>query len=237
MIIRYQLPSNTVCLVKEGSKVDFQTPLLEKKVEKELEINVATELGIDPKNIFRYLKKLVGEKVEKDNLLGEKKGLFSTKKLFSPETGIIKEVDHHRGTLILITAGKDKNKILSPLKGEVEKVNKDSLQIKVDKGEEFTVKNLTIDFGGEVIYFEPSSSYDSAYLSQKIIFIDKINSYLQVKTEALGIRGYVTLEKLPEKTDVHSVIIKNLDDFKKIKKLSYSYCTVIAQSAKIYFYQ
>lgn len=237
MIINYRFPSNTVCLLKEGSEIDFQTPLFEKKVEKELEVNIATELDIDPKNVFRYLKKLVGEKVEKDNLLGEKKGLFSTKKLFSPETGIIKEIDHHRGILIIITAGKDKNKILSPLKGEVEKVNKDSLQIKVDKGEEFSVKNATADFGGEVLYFEPSSSYNSADLSQKIIFIDKINSYLQVKTEALGIMGYVTLEKLPEETDIHSVTVKNLDDFKKIKKLSYHYCTVNAQSAKIYFYQ
>lgn len=236
MTITYSFPSNIVCLVKEGYKVDFQTPLLEKKVEKELEINIATELGIDPKNIFRYLKKLVGEKIEKNDLLGQKKGLFSTKKLFSPETGIIKEIDHHKGILI-ITVGKDKNKILSPLKGEVEKVNKDSLQIKVDKGEEFAVKNVTDDFGNEVLYFEASSSYDSVNLSQKIIFINKINSYLQVKTEALGIMGYVTLEKLPEKTDVHSAIIKNLEDFKKIKKLSYPYCTVIAESAKIYFYQ
>jgi len=237
MIITYSFPSDTVCLLKEGSKVDFQTFLLEKKIGKELEINIATELGIEPENIFRHLKKLVGEKVVKDDLLGEKKGLLSTKKFSSPETGIIKEIDHHKGILIIATTSKEKNKILSPFKGEVEKVNKESLQIKINKGEGFPVKNVAADFGGEVLYFESSSSYSPADLSQKIIFTDKINSYLQVKTEALGIKGYVTLEKLPEKPDSYFANLKNIDDFKKIKKLNYPYCTVMVQSAKIYFYQ
>jgi len=45
------------------------------------------------------------------------------------------------------------------------------------------------------------------------------------------------LEKLPEKPDSYFANLKNIDDFKKIKKLNYPYCTVMVQSAKIYFYQ
>jgi len=237
MTITYNLPDETVILVKEGFKVDFQTLLLEKKVGKDLEINISKELDIDPKNIFRHLKKLVGEKIDKGSLLAEKKDCFSTKKFFSPESGIVKEIDHNKGILVISTVGKEKNKILSPFKGEIEKVDKYSLQIKINKGEEFPVKNPSSDFGGEVIYFDPSLTQSALELSKKIILTDHITSYIQVKTEAMGAKGFVTLEKLPEKTDVFTTTIKNLEDFKKIVKLGYPYCTVIAQSAKIYFYQ
>jgi len=237
MTIHYSIPKDTVCLVKERAKIDFQTPLLEKKTVKELEINVVQKLDVDPKNIFRHIKKLVGEKVEKDDLLAEKKGLFSTKKFFSPTGGVIREIDHNLGIIIISTTGKEKNKILSPFKGEVEKVSKDSLQIKIGKGEEFVVKNPSSDFGGEVIYFDPSSTQSVSEVSKKIVLTDNITSYLQVKTEAMGAKGFVTLDKLPEKTDLPSASLKNPEDFKKIRKLDYPYCTIAVQSAKIYFYQ
>lgn len=237
MNISYRIPEDCDPLVKEGEKIDFKTFIISKKIDKDLEINVAEHLDIDSKNIFRYLKKLVGEKINKDDVLAEKKGFFSTSKTVSPVDGIIKEVDHHKGIIIITTSSKDKNKILSPFIGEVEKINKNNLQIKVGKGEEFSVKNASADFGGEVVYFEKDHAFNWTELTDKVMISEKINSFLQVKTEALGIKGFVTSEKLSEKTEVNYAFMKSDEDLKKIKKSHFSYCTVISQSDKIYFYQ
>lgn len=237
MLISYQIPENCEPLLKEGDQIDFQTPFINKKNDQDMEINIAEHLGINPKNIFRYLKKLVGEKVSSEDVLAEKKGFFSTRKIVAPVEGIIKEVDHHKGIIIITTLSKNKSKILSPFKGEVEKINKDNLQIKVGKGEEFSVKKSSSDFGGEVIYFEKGRILNSTDLANKIMVSEKIDSFSQVKIEALGIRGFVIFEKLLEKTEVDYAFIKSDEDFKKIKKFHFPYCTVISQFDKIYFYQ
>jgi hypothetical protein len=237
MIITFKIPDRSYCLLKLGQKVDFQTPFIEKKTAKDLEIDVANQLRINPKNIFRYLKKLVGDKVEKNEVLAEKKGLLTTIRSYSQQSGIIKEIDHNRGMIIIESTTSEKNKILSPFIGEVEKINKEELHIRLNKAEEFSTKNVDADFGGKTVYFDHSKNYNSLELSEKIIITDKIDSFFQIKAEALGIKGLVTYEKLEEQTELKTAILKNIEDLKKIKKLSFPYCTVISQSAKIYFYQ
>lgn len=237
MIITYPIPENTNCVVKKGAKLDFDTVLFEKKISKEIILNVARDLEINPKNIFRHLKKLVGEKIEKDDLLAIKKNLFSSKKVRSPNNGIIKEIDHNQGVIILETFDKKKAQVLSPFKGEVEEINKDSIKINLTKGEDFTLKKSSSDFGGEIFYLEDNSLLSSNDLGKKIILTDNISSYLQMKAEALGIIGFITLQDLPEKTSVAAAQVKNIDDMKKIRKLKFQYCAINGKSAKIYFYQ
>ncbi len=237
MVISYPIPSGNVCLVKAGNIIGFETPLFEKKIHQDIQVNISRELGIDPKSIFRYLKKLVGEKVNKGDVIAHNKGLFTNKKVRSPESGIIKEVDHHQGILIIETEDKKKNQILSPFKGEVEKISKDSLTINILKAQEFALKKAGEDFGGEVFYLNSLSSLSENEISNKIFFCEQLSSYLQVKSEALGVIGYITMQELPENTKAFFAQIKNIDDVKKIEKLKYHYCTIVSKSAKIYFYQ
>ncbi len=237
MTITYPFPFNAVCLVKEGNKINFDTPLFEKKINQNISLNISRELEINPKNIFRNLKKLVGEKVKKGDIIASKKGLFTSKKVRCPDDGIIKEIDHHQGILIIETADKKKSQVLSPFKGEVEKVNKDSLVVNLSKAQEFSLKKASQDFGGEVFYFTPSSELSTNDVLKKIIFCEHISSYLQVKSEALGALGYVTSQELPENTKSFTSLVKNEEDIKKIHKLKHPYCTIISKSAKIYFYQ
>lgn len=239
MIIDYPIPANTNILVKEDSKLDFNTPLLEKKINTEISVDLAKKLKINPKNIFRYLKKLVGESINKGDLIALNKGIFFKKKFISPYDGIIKEIDHHRGTIIIELIEKEKKQFLSPFKGQVIKITKNSIQIKVGKYQEFSIKKTLNDFGGEILYIDPDTSINLSAdnTEDKIIVAEKINSFIQVKAEALGIKGFVTLQNLPQKTDINSVLLKNIDDFKKIIKNKFSYCIIISKSDKIYFYQ
>ncbi|MGB9883073.1 MAG: hypothetical protein ACPLRN_00965 [Microgenomates group bacterium] len=236
MIIKYQIPDNTDCLVKEGNKIDFQTALFEKKYSKEETLNIAQILNINPQNIFRHLKKLVGEKIEKDEVIAIKKGLFTTQTFKSPYEGVIKEINHHQGILLIEVASENKKQILSPFKGIVEKVEKNQLAIKLNKPVEFEIKKTKTDFGGDVFYLEEDQVLTSDEVENKIILAEKIDQLTQIKLEALGAKAFITSQPLPENTDLNYAQIKNLNDFKKIEKLKYPYCTVIFKSDKIYFY-
>lgn len=237
MIISYPIPDDSSLLVKDGDKLDFNSPLFEKKTTKQISIDVAKELDINPKNIFRHLNKLVGEKIEKGKTIAVKNNLFSTNKVHSPEEGIIKEIDHNRGVVTIETSDKKKNKLFSPFKGEVEKVEKHLIKIHLSKAEEFDIKKASSDFGGEVFYLNPKSQFSSDEISNKIIFSENVTPFIEIKTEALGVKGYITFQPLTETTESSTAILKNIEDYKKILKLNYTYCTIIAKSAKIYFYR
>lgn len=238
MVVDYPIPNDAHVLVKADQKLDFDTPFLEKKINKETAINIAKELGINPKNIFRYLMKLVGESIGKGDTIALKKGIFFTKRAVSPYDGIIKEVDHNLGLLVVELVDKKKKQILSPFKGEVVKASKNQIEINLGKDQEFSLKKSSSDFGGKVIYLDRDSSNDLSAdnAEDNIIFCEKISPFTQTKAEALGTKGFVTLQELPQPTDANFALLKNIDDVKKILKNEFLYCSIIAKSDKIYFY-
>jgi len=240
MIVNYPFPDDTHILVKQGEKINFDTPFFEKKVNKEISINIAKELEINPKNIFRYLVKLVGESVNKNDIIALKKGLFSTKKVVSPAEGIIKEINHNIGLLILEITDNKKKQILSPFIGEVVKLTKNQVEINLEKNQKFSLKKSSSDFGGKVVYIESDSAENNLLadiVEDNIILAEKISSFIQVKSEALGAKGFITLQPLPQSTEKNFAILKNINDIKKILKNKFSSCTIISKYDIIYFYQ
>lgn len=238
MRITYYAPNDSRILVKEGDKVDFDTQLFEKKISKRIEIDIAKELGINPKNIFRYLTKLVGEKINKEDIIAVKKGLFLNGKVKSSVDGIIKEIDHHTGIITIDSFDKKNKHVQSPIKGEVEKITKNQIDFKLTKVQEYPIKKSETDFGGEVLYLDSDSQTDisTCNTENRVVFCEKISSLMQIKAEALGAKGFITLQQLPQDTDAYSVLLKNIEDAKKILKSKFTYCSVIAKSANIYFY-
>ena len=106
MIINIQIEGKNNFLIKEGDKVDFEIPFLEKFSQSIITIDIAKKLDIDPGKIFRYLKKLVGEEIKKNQIIALKHGLLNSIKLVSEYNGHIKEVNHNTGK---ITINIDKN--------------------------------------------------------------------------------------------------------------------------------
>lgn len=239
MIIHFDIPNEADILVKKGDEINFNTILYQINSYEEKKIYLAENLQINPKNIFRFLKKFVGEKVEKDETIAIKKTLFSQKTIKSPVSGIIKEIDHHQGLIIIESLSDNSQKVFSSFKGIVEKVLKNELQIKINKAQEYQIKKTKTDFGGEVFYLKENQFFDidSDQVENKIIISEKIPSFSQTKLEALGVKGFITLESLPNKTDFNFALIKNINDFEKIKKNQFPYCTILSKNDKIYFYQ
>src|SRR4030065_1627239 len=101
MLITIPFSSSDRCLLKEGQMVDFETPFLQKKVEEEINIAIAKNLNVPPQKIFHYLKKFVGESIEKNETIASNKGLFTTKKVISKHSGLIKEINHSDGSITI----------------------------------------------------------------------------------------------------------------------------------------
>lgn len=225
------------CLLKEGQPVDFDTPFLEKKIEEEINISIAKNLNVPPQKIFHYLKKFVGESIEKNETIAINKGIFTTKKIVSNYSGLIKEINHSDGSITISSKTKIDNTVNAFFKGKVNKIKKNEVSVEVDKGEQFPAKNVSHDFGGKTFYSDNNSDFLSENLFNSIVVCDSITSYLKTKAEALGCHGFLSLTKLTCESEILYAQFKNINDYKKIIKLKFPYCTIISTSSMIYFYQ
>lgn len=225
------------CLLGEGQLVDFNTPFLEKKIEEENNISVAKNLNVPPQKIFHYLKKFVGESIEKNEVIAINKGIFTTKKIVSKYSGLIKEINHSDGSITISSKTKIDNTINAFFKGKVNKIKKNEVFVEVNKGEQFPAKNVSRDFGGKTFYSDNNPNFLSENLFNSIVVCNSITSYLKTKAEALGCQGFLSLTKLTYESEILYAQFKNINDYKKIIKLEFPYCTIINTSSIIYFYQ
>lgn len=237
MLITIPLSVTDHCLLKEGEEVDFDTPFLQKKMDEEISISISKNLGVSPEKIFHYLKKFVGESIEKDEIIAANKGFFSTKKIISKYSGLIKDINHADGSITILSQTETENTLNSYFKGKVNKIKKNELSIEVGKGEQYDGKNINQNFGGEVFYVEADSDFNSENIFDRIVVCENITSYYVAKAEALGCKGFLTLSKLDRDLETLFAQIKNINDYKKILKNKFTYCTILNNSSTIYFYQ
>lgn len=237
MLITIPLSISDHCLLKEGQAVDFEAPFLQKKIESEINISIAKNLNVSSQKIFHYLKKFVGESIEKGEILAINKGIFTTKKIVSKYSGLIKEINHSDGSITILSKTEAEDTVNSYFKGKVDKIKKNELSIEVNKGEQFPVKNISQNFGGRTFYSDEKSDFNSENIFNSIVICENITSYYKAKAEALGCRGFLSLSKLTEDSGIPCAQLKNINDYKKIAKTKFTYCTILSNSSIIYFYQ
>lgn len=237
MLISIPLSVSDHCLLKEDQAVDFDTPFLQKKVEEEVNVSIAKNLNVSPQKIFHYLKKFVGETIEKDEIIAVNKGMFTTKKIVSKYSGLIKEINHSNGSITILSKTEVENTINSFFKGKIAKIKKNEMSIEVGKGEQFPAKNANQNFGGKIFYSDNSLDFFTENVSNSIVVCENITSYYKSKAEALGCKGFLSLSKLSEDLEAPFAQFKNISDYKKIVKSKFAYCTVVSSSSTIYFYQ
>ena len=225
------------CLLKEGQTIDFETPFLQKKVEQEINISIAKNLNVSPEKIFHYLKKFVGESIEKNETIAINKEIFTTKKIVSKYSGLIKEINHSDGSITILSKTENENTVNSYFNGKVNKIKKNELSIEVNRGEQFSGKNIEQNFGGKTFYLDENTDFNSENVFNKIVICENLTSYYKAKAEALGCQGFLSLSKLTEDSGIPYAQFKNINDYKKIIKTKFTYCTILSNSSIIYFYQ
>ena len=237
MLITIPISTSDHCLLKEDQEVDFETPFLQRKVEEEVNISIAKNLNVSPEKIFHYLKKFVGESIKKDETIAVNKGMFTTKKIVSKYSGLIKEINHSNGSITILSKTEIENTVNSFFKGKIAKIKKNELSVEVSKGEQFPAKNISQNFGGKTFYADKNLDFYTENVFNGIVVCENITSYYKSKAEALGCKGFLSLSKLSQDLETPYAQLKNINDYKKIIKIKFAYCTVVSSSSTIYFYQ
>ncbi len=229
MTLSFTIATDADLLVKIGQKVNFNDPLTKKKSSEEVTIPLSSLLGLRPNAIFKSLKHFVGEIIHKGDLIAQNKGLLSTKNYFSETDGIIKEVNHQDGSLIIEKISPEES-MSCFFKGEIVDVKGKTITLKVGKYAEYLLKQASEDFGGEV------GIMTNEEVEGKVLLAERIQPYETVKLETLGIMGFVTLYASSQQTEVPNAVIKQIADWEKIKTHEFPYCIISKERSTIYFY-
>lgn len=237
MVLSIPMPEAGKPLIKSGQKVDFNTPIFEQKIRREMKIFISQKIDVSPQKIFQYIKKLVGDRVEKGELLAEKKSFMGGRHYKSEYEGILKEINHTDGSVVLEVSTQENTIATSFFKGEITKIDGKELHLKVEKAKQFEVKEQTGSFGGKTYIMKKEHDQVSEEdVAGCVIIADSVSSYSQMKLEALGVSGFVILHHLKEKTDSPRALFKHIKEFEESCKHGLPYCFVDAASSTIVFY-
>ena len=195
MKVKITLPKKAELVLKPPQTVNFNQTILKISKEKIITINISQELGTTPEKIYNYLKKLIGEKVKKGEILAEKKGLILKKIIKSPHSGEIIEINHLKGTLSIKTDLTDKTFEFKEIKGKILEKQDDELVIDLKEPLKITLKktNLAYLTGGEFQTIQKDAKITQEQIKDKIVFLEEKSYYLENKLTALKAKCLITL--------------------------------------------
>lgn len=119
-----RLPILGDVLVREGEKVGFDTVVARTSVPGGVEIvKLVHLLGIDPDEVAMYMRKKVGDNVQKDEVIAEKKGFLGMFRSVakSPTMGVVQQVSELTGQ-VTISEPPVPLEVKAYIPGQVEKV-------------------------------------------------------------------------------------------------------------------
>ncbi len=221
-----------------GQNVDFETPLVQTVAREGFRLEIAQELGIPNDKIFMHLSKIVGDTVEANEILATKKSTFGSKQISSPKQGIIKQIDHETGSLMIETLSESSNTSLSYFKGTVKEVNDSVVTLEVKSFDKYALKDVVGDFGGEIMYIDEQHLTDLTEddLDNKVIFTESIRPAEAVRLDVLGVRGIVTKEDIKEKEGLNSAELEDKKTWHEVANSKHTHCIIDKKNSTMYLY-
>ena len=232
-----KIPPHKELLVSSEQEVDIDSPFLKVNSPKKTSVPIAQSLGISPKKIFLHLKKFVGDSIKPGDLLAEHKTFLSAKQFLSDVEGIITEIDHQTGSIIIEAVSNDADVLNCFFRGTVGEVSPpDILELRVNQANEYPIFPIKEYIGGAVSY------YTGVHLSEdeienRLIIAEEIVPYDQIKYETLGARGFITLHELKKKTDIPAIKMKQIDHFEEIIHNRFPYGILGNDHTTMFFYE
>lgn len=206
--------------VKIGDKINEKTAVCQSVSANDTVIHLNHLLKVKQETIPKYLKISIGQAIHKDNILAEKKSLFSTLTVRSPHDGELKEINLKDGTLIISRKEtKLKEKQTIPVKGIVKDINHDHIEIEIEgvkvKGKKGGGSNQV----GELFFIagdSPSFLDIDAEVEERIVLVKQLTANTMVKIDALGALACIT-EKVGEQMTLPYLVVE-ADSFLALKK-------------------
>lgn len=239
MTITFSVSSMGLLRIHPDQIVDFKTPLSHQIKSEGRKIYLSRELGIAPDKIFMHLSKVVGDQITIGDIIAEKKSVLGTKRVTSGHEGILKEIDHQEGFVLIESQIETTDQKNAYFVGQVQDIKGNLVTLKVKTSKSFDLKDVTQDFGGEVMFCSEQtlSSLKENDVQHKVIFTEYIKASEAIRLDVLGVYGIITKNNIIEKEGVNSAQIKNVSDWEEIKNLKYSHCLIDKKNNTMYLYQ
>lgn len=244
MKLRLKLPPDSQLEAKVGGHIKLGDPLYTVRKSMDVMVNIAGMLNIGGDQLFRHLTKMIGDSVSFGDVLATKKGIIGTKKIHSEHAGIIAQIDHNSGTVVIAASesvtGSEAESKPAFFSGRIEEFEKaeGTITVTIDKGEEIDLKRASEDGGGELYFFSDESHYFTASEDQiegKIIVVSELKPHISAKCEALGALGFVYLAIRPD-LSVSGAQVEKIADFEALVKGKKKYILYSAIDKKAIIY-
>jgi hypothetical protein len=216
------LPPDSTVLTHVGDAVTFDTEIARtsQKPTTSQTIQIAESLKFRPSKIFKHLKKNIGDKIYKGDVVATKDAVFATKKYIADADGILTSVNHHSGEIVIeYTSGEEKkSSLIALLEGTVNAVEKDKIVFKTSKILSIDLTEAPKDrIGGKVVITDDTNAMQLTMpqISGKIIVSSDVSDYVLSKFEALG-ASYIIVTKQFSNVSAHTLILQNEKDLQSI---------------------
>lgn len=219
--ISLTLPPDSTVKVHPGDTITFDTEIAQtaQAPTTSQTIPIADSLKFSPSKVFKHLKKNIGDKIQKGDVIATKDAVFATKKFIADADGVLTGVNHHSGEITIehTTSESAKGVVLALVEGTVATTEKDMIVCKVAKTLVCELSTPTTSrVGGKIVIT------DNAHVSQltlpqvqgNIILSTDGSDYVFSKLEALG-ASYIITDHLP-RTSAHVLGLKNPKDVQTI---------------------
>ncbi len=238
MKVPVKIPQNADILIQTGQNVDFNTPFYQKKGRKKLEVPLARSLNFNPEKIFMILKKVIGDTVKKGELLAENKAFLSTKQYFAESDGVISEVNHNTGTLVLEIDTDDNHVMNCFFTGAVDAIHEDHIEIGVKHMKKFEIMEPAKEYSGaQVFYLQHQAQCAEEDVENHFVCTSIIDPLAHIKIEAFGAHAYITDTKKDVHGTIKQLVLLNPEDFQDINEHKYPYCIIGLDNNSIYLYE
>lgn len=237
MLVPVKIPQNVEMLIEAGQRVDFTTPLLKTRGKKTLQIPIADIMRFAPDKIFLKLTKTIGDRIQQGDLLAEDKSMFGSKRYFSQIDGVLKEINHLAGSLVIEQDGGEASLKHCFFTGEVDAIYDGYLDLKVKSAHKIETKE-PVEYVGAEIFYSPAEGalFVEDDINGKCIVTSELNPMDHSKIEALGARGIISVRKFPSLA-LTQIIVHKPDDFETILSKRYPFVIVGPEENTLYFYE
>lgn len=215
-------------LVAVGEKVEKDQEAVEVEETELVQVGLSQQLGVSQKDIVKCLLVKKGDKINNDQVLAQKKHLFSTKTLKSPIRGEVYDINTTDGTVV-IRVTKGKKVIKSPVRGEVVEKTSQEIKIKFD-GYEFTGEKGWGDKRGILKLVETENEHinlfgltrqdNSAIVLGNIWSKDALAKAEALECGVVGVsfpEGWESLKMTFATNDNFAILEVNLETFSQLK--------------------
>jgi len=241
--ISITIPPGSSPLVQVGDTVTFDTELVgftQKPVIAKT-IQIAQTLQFKPGKIFKHLKKNIGDKIYKGDVIATKDAVFATKKYIADEDGVLTSVNHHSGEIIIehISSDEKSEKILAMVEGIVSALEKDKIHIKTSKTLSIELaKEVDDRIGGRLVITDKEHAMQLALPQVKgnIVLSSDLSDYVFSKFEALGASHIIVTEQISPSTS-HILVLNDAKDMQTIVDFAPHAVYANASEKSITFYK